>query len=319
MDWLLHLIPRQQPLLVRYGATAAMVALAYALRFALQGRGGPYGFILFIPPILAAAILFDRGSGFLALMLSAIVSAVALDWNLNADVHVSALASFIVVGILLVVFGEGFHRALERAQLAERAKDLLLQEMSHRIKNTFAMILSLIGLQARQAQPDMRTALEAMARRVRVLASIHDHLRTAPREDHPVNLAQYLTELGASLQDSVRELRPITVLVKAEAASTPAAKALAIGLIVNELVTNALKHAFDGEHIGHIEVRLACAADQLELSVSDNGRGCSESAPKGLGRQLVDLLVAQLGGSLMSQNTEPGCCVSVLLPGTVTT
>src|SRR6185295_17038022 len=104
--------------------------------------------------------------------------------------------------------------------------------------------------------------------RVRVMARIHDHLRTAPREDHPVDLAQYLTELGASLQDSVRELRPIAVTVKSDPATAPAEKALAIGLIVNELVTNALKHAFDGEHIGHVEVLLACEADQLDLSVS---------------------------------------------------
>jgi two-component sensor histidine kinase len=273
---------------------------------------------VFVPPILAAAILFDRGSGFLALALSAILSAATLDWNENADVHISALASFTVVGMLLVALGEGFHRTLERAQQAERAKDLLLQEISHRIKNTFAMMLSLIGLQSRQAPPDTRTALEAMARRVRVMASIHEHLRTAPQADHPVDLAQYLTELGGSLQDSVRELRPITVMVKAQAASSPAAKALAIGLIVNELVTNALKHAFDGERIGHIEVHLARKGDQLQLSVSDNGRGCSESSPKGLGSQLVDLLVAQLEGRLTTQNTKPGCRVSVLLPSNLT-
>src|SRR5262249_47886870 len=160
------------PLLVRYGWSAGMVALAFTLRFALQGRGGPYGVILFIPPILAAAILFNRGSGFLALALSTMLSAAALDWNQNADVHFGALGSFILVGILLVVVGEGLHRALERAQEAERAKDLLLQEMSHRIKNNFAMILSLIGLQSRQAEPHTRTALEAIARRVRVMASI---------------------------------------------------------------------------------------------------------------------------------------------------
>jgi two-component sensor histidine kinase len=324
MEWLLHLIPPRQPLLVRYSVSTAMVALAFGLRFALQGRGGPYGFILFVPPILAAALLFDRGSGLLALTVAAVLSAAVLDWSHNADVHIGALATFVAVGMLLVLVGEGLHRALERAQKAERSKDLLLvekdlllREMSHRVKNKFTMILSLIGLQTRHAQPDGRAALEAIARRVRVIASIHDQLQATPRDDNRVNLAAYLEELGRSLEDSVRELRPITVAFQVEPIDVAAEKALSLGLIVNELVTNALKYAFDGEAIGRVEVALVRDTEQLELSVADNGKGCPEGA-EGLGTQLVALLVEQLGGKLLRQNTKTGCRVSVMLPANVT-
>jgi two-component sensor histidine kinase len=324
MEWLLQLIPPRQPLLVRYGVSTAMVALAFALRFVLQGRGGPYGFILFVPPILAAALLFDRGSGLLALAVGVVLSAAVLDWNQNADVHIGALATFVAVGILLVFVGEGLHRALERAQKAERTKnlllvekDLLLREMSHRVKNKFTMILSLIGLQSRHAQPDSRAALDAIARRVRVIASIHDQLQAAPRDDNRVNLADYLEELGRSLEDSVRELRPITVAFQVEPIDVAADKALSLGLIVNELVTNALKYAFDGEAIGRVEVALVRVAEQLELSVQDNGKGCPEGAAEGLGTQLVALLVEQLSGKLLRQNIKTGCRVSVMLPANV--
>jgi two-component sensor histidine kinase len=325
MEWLLQLIPPRQPLLVRYGVSTAMVALAFGLRFALQGRGGPYGFILFVPPILAAALLFDRGSGLLALAVATVLSAAVLDWNQNAEVHIGALASFVAVGLLLVFVGEGLHRALERAQKAERSKDLLLvekdlllREMSHRVKNKFTMILSLIGLQSRHAQPDGRAALEAIARRVRVIASIHDQLQAAPRDDNRVNLAEYLEELGRSLADSVRELRPITVAVQVEPIDVAADKALSLGLIVNELVTNALKYAFEGQAIGRVQVALIRNDDYLELSISDNGKGCPEGSADGLGTQLVGLLVEQLGGKLLRQNLKTGCQVSVRLPVSVT-
>jgi two-component sensor histidine kinase len=211
--------------------------------------------------------------------VSVVLSATILDWNQNTDVHIGALATYVAVGTFLVLVGEGLHRALERAQKAERSKDvllvekdLLLREMSHRVKNKFTMILSLIGLQSRQAQPDTRVALEAIARRVRVIASIHDHLQIAPRDDNRVNLVEYLEELGRSLADSVRELRPITVAVQVEPITVAADKALSLALIVNELVTNALKYAFVGEAIGRVEVALVRNAEQLELSVSDNGR-----------------------------------------------
>lgn len=268
MDWLIQLIPSRQPLLVRYGVSALLVVTAFAIRFALQGRGGPYGFILFIPPIMAAALFFNRGTGVFALILSCVLSAAVLDWQHNADVHIGALASFFAVGMLVVVVSESLHLALERARAAEcekdalvTEKDLLLGELSHRVKNKFAMILSLIGLQARQADPHARTALEAIAQRVRVIANIHEQLSNSPDVSSRVNLSAYLTELGSSLADSVRELRPITVAVNAEPMS------------------------------------LARRGAEVEMSVSDNGRGCPDDVPHGLGTRLVDLLVQQLGAT----------------------
>jgi len=118
---------------------------------------------------------------------------------------------------------------------------------------------------------------------VRVIASIHDQLQAAPRDDNCVNLSNYLEELGRSLEGSVRELRPITVAFQVEPIDAAADKACSLGLIVNELVTNALKYAFDGEAIGRVEVALVRDAEQLELSVADNGKGCPEGAAEDLG------------------------------------
>jgi two-component sensor histidine kinase len=313
MQWLLTLLPGPQPLGVRYGVTAAMVVLTFAVRLALHDRGGPYGFILFVPAILTASLLFDRGSGVFALAMSAALMAFVMPWNSNIEVHIAALMIFVLIGVSLAFVGEGLHRALEDAHKAQQAQALLLAEMTHRVKNKFAMILSLIGLQARQSQVETRTALEAVAQRVRVIANMHDHLQMA-RHGSLVEMRAYLGELGRSLGDTVRELRPVTVSVSSHPVTLEPDKALAIGLIANELITNSFKYAFIDDKIGHVAVRLDVAAGQIELSVDDDGVGCPEQSEPGLGTKLVTLLVDQLGGTLKRENLNPGCRVLVTVP-----
>jgi two-component sensor histidine kinase len=313
METLLRLLPGPQPILVRYGITAAMVLVTFLLRLGIQQRAGDYGFVLFIPAIMAAALMFDRGTGFFALALSLAGVALLVSWRFSAEVHVAAFVSFSVVGTGVVFVSEGLHRALERAYTAERDAALLLQEMSHRVKNKFAMTLSIIGLQARQSEPATRAALDAIAARVRVIANVHDYLQLA-RHDQLVDMSEYLGELCRSLEDTVRELRPLTVSVKAEPIMLPPEKALPVGLIVNELLTNAFKYAFTDDRIGHVQVELGRKEGALALSVADDGAGCSEAKQMGLGTKLVMLLVDQLGGTAEWKQAKPGCKVTATFP-----
>src|SRR5262245_33497621 len=103
MEQLLRLLPGPQPISVRYGATAAMVLMAFALRAGVEDSAGAYGFILFIPTIVAAGLLFDRGTGLFALSLSTALVAASLPWRGSASLHVAALASFLLVGAALVL------------------------------------------------------------------------------------------------------------------------------------------------------------------------------------------------------------------------
>lgn len=313
MVGLLKLLPGPQPLSVRYGATAAMVLVTFALRLGIEDVPGAYGFILFIPAIVAAALLFDRGSGFLALVLSLALIAASLPWLGQAEVHVAALASFLVVGGGLVLISEGLHRALERALEAERQKDLLLQEMSHRIKNKFAMIVSIIGLQAREVPPELRSVLAGIESRVRVIASVHDHLQLS-RHDGQVDMRAYIGELCHSLAQALGHLRPISVSVAVDAIDLPADRALPTGLIINELITNAFKYAFPDDRAGCIEVRLVQGTSGLELTVTDDGVGCDAQSRSGLGRKLVTVLAAQLGGSVAWEPATTGCRVTATFP-----
>jgi hypothetical protein len=143
-----------QPIVIGYGESILLVLLTFALRFGLEDRAGLHGFVLFIPAIMASSLMFDRGSGVLALTASIALVALIPPWRANPGAHISAVASFAVVGMAVVLVSEGLHRALERAYKADRDKDLLLKEMTHRVKNKFAMILSIIGLQGRHAAPE---------------------------------------------------------------------------------------------------------------------------------------------------------------------
>ena len=114
---------------------------------------GRYGFIHFILPVLAASLLFGRNAGFFAVALSVSLISMLLDWQVGTLAHTRAIAVFCIVATCLVYLADGWRSALTKAHAAQDAADLLLQEMSHRVKNKFAMINSIIGIQARHAAP----------------------------------------------------------------------------------------------------------------------------------------------------------------------
>lgn len=291
-----------------------IILLAFAVRYAMGEGTGRYGFIHFVLPVLAASLLFDRGTGFFAVGLSIALIACLLDWRANVGVHIGAIAVFTIVGGCLVFVAEGLRRALTEANQAQEAAGLLLQEMSHRVKNKFAMISSIIGLQARNATPEVRRALEDVAARVNVMATVHNYLQLS-RHDGMINMSDYLPSLGSALRDALRGPRPITLTVRADPENMPADKALTTGLIVNELVTNAFKYAFDGDKPGTVRIEFTRSPNGLDLTVTDDGRGCKADAQKGLGTRLVNVLAGQLGGSAeWSPPDNGGCSVRIRIP-----
>jgi len=119
MEALLKFLPaRPQPIVVRYGASAALVLVSFAFRLGAGPAAGEYSFIFFIPPILAASVLFDRGSGFVATALSAALVGALLNWRVGALNHIAALTLFICVSLFVVIVGEGMRKALEKSAAA---------------------------------------------------------------------------------------------------------------------------------------------------------------------------------------------------------
>lgn len=303
---------------VRFAATTSIVLVFCALRAGLPLEDSR--FIIFVPPVFIASLVCGRACGFYATLLSAVAAetvffpqphAVLLD-----PAHLPSLTIFVLVCLGISVVNDGLRRALERVMETEAGARLLLEELGHRVKNNLQIIMSMLDLQQRRSpDPKLQLAFDAAIARIRVIAEAHDRLRIV-RKGEAVDMRAYLEQLCHSLVGSVSEVRPIALRVEAAALTLPTEVAVPLGLIVNELVTNALKHAFPGEREGLIVVALHRDHDGvLILSVRDDGIGCPSDAAGGLGSRLIRLLVQQLKGSLVRRATsESGCEVLVTLP-----
>ncbi len=192
-----------------------------------------------------------------------------------------------------------------------REKDLLLKEIHHRVKNNLQVVTSLLKLHAERVQaPEARDAFEDAQLRVRAIAILHESLHDA-RESGPVELESYARSLVSSI--TRLEGSPTEVEVSAVGVRVSLDQALPCGLILNELVTNALKHGAGSDPRAplRVSVRAAREGADVVLEVRDNGGGFPEQVRDGsLGLHLVRTLVRQLGGTL-TMFTEGGAVARV--------
>ena len=188
-----------------------------------------------------------------------------------------------------------------KAALAE--KTVLLKEVHHRVKNNLAVVASLLSMKAGAIEgAEARAALDDSQQRIRSIAMIHEHLYGSEHLDR-IGFAQYAGELLRELSDVYGDAEGrISVRLEAEPIDMGLHRAVPCALILNELVTNAMKHAFPDGRRGDVLVRFRLAAPgELELSVEDNGIGCPREAVlgggKSLGFRVVGILAKQLEGS----------------------
>lgn len=188
-------------------------------------------------------------------------------------------------------FGQLFMDITDR-KLAERRQSDLFAELNHRVKNNLAVVASILELQARDAPEAVRTHLLKAIGRVRTIGDLHGALYQR-QEGEGVDLAAYVERLCAGLQDAL--LRPeVQLQATCEQVLVPVEKAVGVGLIVNELVTNAAKHAFGPGAHGQVLVALRTVEGKLYLRVSDNGAGAGAQSPAGLGLRVVRTLAKGL-------------------------
>jgi two-component sensor histidine kinase len=313
--FLRFLPPRPGSYLIRYTLTAIIVVLCAALINQLHRDASTSGFFIFYFAVFLTSILFDHMSGFVATALSTAflyfwLKTPGVAWPSDAA---PLLGLFVLIAIGVAFVSEGLRKAWERAVEAEKIKDLLLQELHHRTKNNLAMVISVLALQARgNVSDETRTALQNAISRIRAIAGAHDQIGTLDGAGK-VDLKDYITSLCSHFNDGMRGIRPVSVEVEVDSMSVPTNDAQSIGLIVNELVTNAMKHAFPNERSGTVKVTLRDAAPRL-LLVEDNGVGTGESMAKGgIGSRLTGLLAKQLDGAIVWEDAAPGCRVRVTL------
>ncbi|MBN2613448.1 MAG: sensor histidine kinase [Bacteroidales bacterium] len=185
-----------------------------------------------------------------------------------------------------------------------KEKEVLLKEIHHRVKNNLQLINSLLNLQAGSiSDSETKTALIDSQNRVKSMALIHQLLYQSDLNTR-VEISKYLEELMESLNHSYgfRD-KHIQYVIRAEAIEFDIDKAIPLGLITNELATNAIKYAFNDSTGGKIEISLnKTSENQYTLQVKDNGTGIpkkfNHEKSNSLGINLVKLLAKQLEGNV---------------------
>lgn len=210
------------------------------------------------------------------------------------------------------------------ARLAEKAKDdllrekgILLQELQHRVANSLQIIASVLMQSARRVQSDeTRLHLRDAHNRVMSIAAVQQQLAASSIGD--VALRPYLTDLCRSIGASmIRDHDQISLDVDVDESVTGADVSVSLGLIVTELVINALKHAFSDQTNGTIMVSYRSSGSVWALSVRDSGAGmptASEASPSGLGTSIVDALAKKLRATVEVSDAKPGTIVSISAP-----
>ncbi|GJD52027.1 hypothetical protein OPKNFCMD_4789 [Methylobacterium crusticola] len=207
-------------------------------------------------------------------------------------------------------------RAEARLQAALDRQELLAREMSHRVKNSLAVVASLLSLQARGAESEhVRHALADARSRVEAVAQVHDQLWRQP-DLAAIDLAAFLETLCEKLGESAPGH---AIACRAASVVLPADAAIPLGLFVNELVTNAIKHAYP-QGGGPVRVEaVATPGGGVCLSVSDDGVGLppgfdAGGSRKSLGMRVIHGLARQLGGTLEVRGGPGGTRFALTLP-----
>jgi two-component sensor histidine kinase len=189
-------------------------------------------------------------------------------------------------------------------QAVLRAQEVLLKEVHHRIKNNFQFLASLLDMQADAIEdPHVRAALEDSQQRIQSMALVHQSLYQSLDLDR-IDCVAYLRGLVTELcQAYAAEARHLTLTITADDVGLRAEAAISCGLILHELLANALKHAFPAGQPGAIEVTLRMdRVGACVLNVRDDGvgfpAGLDFRQTDSLGLQLVCLLTEQLGGTI---------------------
>lgn len=195
-----------------------------------------------------------------------------------------------------------------RALLQER---VMLEELRHRSKNDLQLILSMLVLQKRKQMSEQeRRGFSHIMDRVAAIGVAHDQLAPGGR-GRKVEMGDYLQALCRNLEQRREDVRFETYVDRAQ---MPHERAVPLGLILNELVTNSLKYAFPDARSGTIRVDFKVKPGEGRLEVRDNGVGMGPPRPGSSGTELVRRLVQQVGGSLVQEEPIQGTGFVIRFP-----
>jgi len=209
---------------------------------------------------------------------------------------------------------------LHTARNAGDQSRALLRELSHRLANDFAMLVASTAIMARSAaSEETKAALTELGGRIAVLGRVYNRFRMSDGEEGMVPLAEYLRELCDDLRLARFGIRPIALRLDIADIRLPLRRAIVVGIITNELLTNVYKHAFPDQRAGMATVTLArhpFFENTMCLTVADDGVGFARPVIGGnsAGHRLLIGLAAQLGGAISFARNDGKTVAMVRFP-----
>lgn len=208
-------------------------------------------------------------------------------------------------------------------------KEVLLREMGHRVKNNLQLISSLLSLQERHSSSnDVAEQLRGVRGRVAAMALVHEKLEQSTGMATAIELLGYVRDLTRTLCSTYASCDSISVRVEGEAREVASDLAIPLGLLLTEMCSNSLKHAFRNRSCGRIRILLAHTDEGLAISAEDDGEGCEEvenhfrtsdtgmarTPDEGLGLRLIGQLVEQLDGDVAVTSSTHGTRYRIRIP-----
>jgi two-component sensor histidine kinase len=216
---------------------------------------------------------------------------------------------------LVAEFDQRVRTRTRELEEALSTSNLLLHEVDHRVKNNLQMISAMLMLQS-MSIPDERikNTLQEMLERIEAMGLVHKRLYQSENITD-FDLGEFTREIAANLVGASGR-SDIELVMDTESVKIKADDAASVALVINETITNALKHAFPAGRSGDLRVSIKPTQAACEIAIQDNGVGMngSTSHGTGFGHTLIETLVRQLRASIEWIPASPGTCVRIMLP-----
>lgn len=291
------------------------------------GRESGFLFYYFTAPLIIFSLFHYRQTfyvvfGLVLYISSYIVGEVAHSTGLQALFEVNdtteiwlhylnSFGAFSYLILLTIGFSKEHYRSLKklndhRKELERllREKNTLLSETHHRVKNNMAVISGLLDLQMMyNDQPELQELLNSSKSRIKSMSLVHESLYH--QEDlGQIDFKEYISRIVHEIESSYKTNPNITVHTAIEQVHFNLQTSVPLGLIINEVLTNAFKHAFKEKDSGEIHIELSKKNDSFLLRIIDNGSGIKNSSANSMGFTLIDALAKQIEGSYHFNSSE---------------
>jgi two-component system, sensor histidine kinase PdtaS len=313
---------RARPLL-SFAAALFIFVAAFALRYSFGNELYNVPFITLFPAILISALVGGVWVGVIVAILSAIAAwfwflppsaTTALQWPGGyVTWALFGLTCFIQLYVIHVL-----NQTVDELSHARDRTAALFQELQHRVANNLQFVAAMLRMKRRVLELDPSAGerlFESAQSRLDSMARIHRRLYSPESLELPIG--EFLQGLCADIL-AARGMQNVKCVVEATNVSFDLQRLVALGLLINELVTNSAKHAFTEQQGGVISITLKDTKERLVLTVKDDGRGLPPELDrvngKSLGLRIMNGLATQLGGELIWAEQRKGVAVELTMP-----